>query len=467
MLRTSMMIAALALLPGSFASAEDTPAPARGRQFTPPSYVFSPDIPADLVTQNLGAIGTQVYVDNMAWDAFIALNWPVPNPITQRGVPDRENVTGGFTYSSEGGPRTMPTGPVVWETYKDSDDIYLNPPKRPSSFDAPESVPEPCITLAKANPSAARRTLIRTAKISDILIGGDKESDGNRLIDQNGQNVWYEVKLNRVYYNYVVDHGFYDSRKQVGQAIAFPASSNSTDTAGTVKVKAAWKVIGPAGSRQPDDASRFYTIDALVVDPATKQCASKTLGLVGLHIVIKTAQLPQWLWATFEQVDNAPENDKLGPPGAKYNFFDPNCKDCKVNQPPAKGSTVPTQVVRLIPLDGDAAGKTTVYQAALKTLRPDNVWQYYRLVNAQWAGVGVPIGTPSEPAFLANTTLETFLQAPLQDPKNPHGCINCHGKFAASKDLDFQLFNAYPRNQKQLTDLFRMPGTSLKAPPPQ
>lgn len=276
MLRQVLVIATVTLLPCLPLQAQQTetqaPSAVAGRQFTPPAYVFSPDIPSDLVTQHVGAIGTQTYVDNMAWDTFIALNWPAPNPIVQRGVPDQQNVVGGFTYGTEGGRKTMPTGPVVWETYKDSDDIYLNPPTPPSPFDAAERIPPQCLTLARENPAAARRTLVRTAKISDTLINGDKESDGNRLVDQNGQNVWFEVKLNRVYYDYVVGHRYYDSRRQIGQKIAFPASSNTTATAATVKVKAAWKVIGAAGSKQPDDPTRFYTIQALVLDPATHQC---------------------------------------------------------------------------------------------------------------------------------------------------------------------------------------------------
>src|SRR2546423_15375928 len=59
-----------------------------GRQYTPPFYVFSPDVPHDIVTHDVGAIGFQPFVDILAWDSFIALNWPVPDQITQRGVPD-------------------------------------------------------------------------------------------------------------------------------------------------------------------------------------------------------------------------------------------------------------------------------------------------------------------------------------------------------------------------------------------
>lgn len=228
----------------SAASAQDV---AKGRQYTPPFYVFSPDIPHDIVTHDVGAIGFQPFADILAWDAFVALNWPVPSPIVQRGVPDRQNVIRGFLSSGgEGtGPKSMPNGPTVWETFKDSSDIFLNPPVKPTPFDAPESIPPACKTLAAADPAAARRTLTLTAKFGDV-ISGQKESDGNRLIDQNGMNVWYEVKLNRVYYNYVVNNAFYKSNNQKGRTISFPSSSTTTDGMATIKVKAAWKVMGTA-----------------------------------------------------------------------------------------------------------------------------------------------------------------------------------------------------------------------------
>jgi len=74
---------------------------------------------------------------------------------------------------------------------------------------------------------------------------------------------------------------------------------------------------------------------------------------------------------------------------------------------------------------------------------PNNVWQNYMLVDSQWSGNRSQIGVPSQPKYLANTTLETYLQGAVDDPVAPNGCINCHAKYAKEKDLDFQLFKAY------------------------
>lgn len=442
----------------------------KGRQYTPPNYVFSSNIPNDIVTHDVGAIGFQPFVDILAWDTFIALNWPAPNPIVQRGVPDPQNIIGGFvTGGGEGGkPTTMPAGPTVWETFKDTNDIYLNPPVKPTSFDTPESVPPACKQLAASDPIAARRTLMLTSKFGSV-INSNTQADGNRLVDQNGMDVWYEIKLNRVYYDYVVNNGFYNSNNQKGKTIAFPFSSNSTSRDATVKVKAAWKVMGLLGSKQPDDPAKFYTTDALVLDPDSGKCSKQLLGLVGLHIVMKTAQLPQWLWATFEHVDNAPDQATGPVSGQKYNFFSVSCAGCPLNQPPKTGSRFPTQVVRVIPVNNVAASNNGLYQMALISLRADNVWQNYQLVDAQWGATAKPIGVPNQPKFLANTTLETYLQQPTE----PHGCINCHGKYAGTTDLDFQLTNAYPaagagarktataaKARRPLTEVFKLPGVS-------
>jgi hypothetical protein len=422
-----------------------------GRQFTPPYYVFSPDIPKDIVTHDLGAIGTQPFVSELAWFTFIGLNWPAPADLKQRGVPDRQNVIGGYKAGGGegGGGSTMQTGPTVWETFKDSDDIFLNPPVRPRPFDAGESIPPPCLLKARANPAAARRTLVRTAKASEVL-RGFIQATGQPLIDQNGQKVWYEVKVNRAYYDYVVNNRFYDSRYQTGANISFPSSSNTTGDVPAIKVKAAWKVMGGAGSTQPDNPAQFYTTQAFVYDPGTGQCSVQTMGLVGLHVVMKTAQLPQWSWATFEHVNNAPDQQPGPVAGVQYNFYNPKCPPatCPVNAPPSSaGSTTPTQVMRVTPVSSDAPN--AMFQTALKTLRADNVWQNYMLVDAQWSGTRTPLGVPSQPQFLANTTMETYVQGPTGTDSTPHGCINCHGKFAQSTDLDFQLTKAYPHSSNR------------------
>src|SRR5258708_39895811 len=68
------------------------------------------------------------------------------------------------------------------------------------------------------------------------------------------------------------------------------------------------------------------------------------MALVGLHITQKTPSAPQWIWSTFEHLDNVPG------PGAQapYSFFKPGCADCPVNRQTKAG--VPAQLTRLNPI---------------------------------------------------------------------------------------------------------------------
>jgi hypothetical protein len=60
-----------------------------------------------------------------------------------------------------------------------------------------------------------------------------------------------------------------------------------------------------------------------------------------------------------------------------------------------------------------------------------SVWQNYELISTMWptntgqcvANAGDPLGTPA-PNFLANTTLETYIQGMV--PNVSSNCIECH-----------------------------------------
>ena len=97
-------------------------------------------------------------------------------------------------------------------------------------------------------------------------------------------------------------------------------------------VKTAWKVIAPA------DKGRFHSDDVLVYSPASvnpkypARCTMKTVGLVGMHIAHKSHSSPQWIWPTFEQVDNI-QTDPVANPDVNPSYFNPNCATCLVNEP--------------------------------------------------------------------------------------------------------------------------------------
>jgi hypothetical protein len=444
--------------PESDTSAE--PNVPHGRQFTPPWYVASPEVPPDVVLDP--PLAPDLPITDFAWNTFIALSWPASS--REYGVPDRQNLVGGFPYSKGIAPPGQPSGPTVWETFKDTKDIYLNPPDRPAPFDAPESIPAACKGLALENAEAARRTMAMVTKTSEVLRDVRQAFTMAPLIDLNGELVRYEVKVNETYYDFVVANGYYDSRNQPAGGVNFPEGANDKNGLGAIRVKAAWKVMSKPGAKFHDDPKRFYTTQALIYDETTKTCSKQLMGLVGLHIAQKTAVFPRYIWATFEHVDNAPTPDEIESGAAakkKWNFYNP-ASNAKWNAPPPNDPakwTVPVQVVRLLPVTDNAALVNPKFRKMLYALNPGgattpgNVWANYFLVGAQWSSAEMsPI--PNQPDYMANTTMETYLQEPIDDPNSPHGCINCHNKFVPTTDGDFQMKQAWPHAPKEAQALF-------------
>jgi hypothetical protein len=152
-----------------------------------------------------------------------------------------------------------------------------------------------------------------------------------------------------------------------------------------------------------------------------------TVGLVGMHIGHKTKTSPQWIWSTFEQVDNL-DVDAVAHPKLSPSFVDPNCPMCAVNQLPQKVKGVypriPTQAWRGVPIRGDKVALNRQAQAALKA--QGSVWQYYQLIDTQWPtdptappapwngglpnAIGNKPGGNPTPVFLTNITMETYFQ---------------------------------------------------------
>ena len=71
---------------------------------------------------------------------------------------------------------------------------------------------------------------------------------------------------------------------------------------------------------------------------------------------------------------------------------------------------------------------------------PGSVWQNYELVSTQWPTNAQsktdPTGVPA-PSFLANTTLETYIQGEIKQTSS--SCMACHNN-ATSTNGDFSDF---------------------------
>lgn len=320
-----------------------------------------------------------------SWNLFIAANWPADTGA--RGVPNCN----------------LPIGaPVrtVWETYKTVHQIFLAGARDPGPWDT--------------GPSAELPTLRFVSKAPGELPFGDsiRQAVGGWLIDRYGQPTYYHIAANRVAYDYIRANRYYDATVlDRARDIAFPN--------GALEVKGAWRIV------RPEEESRYHTMRARVMTfddqgNPTGRYVEATLGLVGMHLVFKAPGFPQWVWATFEHVDNAP--DASNPTGT-WAYYDPSCTGpyCEPNVSPISAKIpfgVPNRLTRLSPIRPEVAAVNTKRQATLA----NTPFRYYQLVTAQWPtrpnDPGAPQGEPT-PGTSANLTMESYIQ-PISS------CMDCH-----------------------------------------
>ncbi len=380
------------------------------------------DVPGGVGAGDTGPGARSAY-DVFSWQSFIALNSP-----TDGGMP------------GENGDNE-----TLWSTWMEDFQVLVSDGQTPAPWGAPLRLPTACKTLTDGD--GITRILTHASKV-DGVVGLFDQAQAGPLIDQNGSYVRYEILINEPMYTYIRDNRLYNQAglNAFGQ-IDFPSGSLDTSTVGAIMVKAAWKVMG-AG----DDPSRFHVSRAHVFNQQANTCAVETLGLVGFHISTKTVSAPQWIWSTFEHQGNAPDADAPGT-GAHYSFFDPQCAtkrpgpDCAPNAlPPTPWNPQlpnqkPVQVERVTRIDATTAALNTKFQQLLRGVNAHSVWANYMLVGTQFPQLPDdptdPQGRPF-PQYLANTTIETFLQGRV--PTVSSNCIGCHNRATATTSAKFSDF---------------------------
>ena len=273
---------------------------------------------------------------------------------------------------------------------------------------------------------------------------GIADLTGN-LVSQNGEYIRYSTFFNQTSFDQIVSKKWF-LQSNLPVAVPFPN--------GSVTIKSAWMLMD--GVAQP---GRYYTRSALVMDPTTGTCSRRTVGLVGLHIVQKTPTRPQWIWSSFEQVDNVPPGPAGGPgtfnlnngDGSAMPLMNPLKPATQALSPPP--TRPPYNVTRVFPIADPTSLpgvlQTTAvtnqkYQAAIRAANPDSVWQFYQLVMTQWpttasnpALSGIPAntfpGTGATTSF-ANVSLETFEQKTIFT-----GCMACHNNVMKQTDFVFSV----------------------------
>jgi hypothetical protein len=370
----------------------------------------------------------------LAWRTFKFLVWPAASG--HRGTSDTTKDI------------TSMQGPRVFETFKASWEIFRPDAERPVAWkDYPS---RPCNYQLDLNPDAL--VLGSFSKFGPVTTGG--RSNSHVLVAQNRTYVRYLAGYNEVIFDSIVGNRLYDasdvSRLHQPADLHEAIDTKAKSPDGAMIVKSAWIELGGR-----IDQSKFYVRhDALVEDPETNECRKADVALVGLHVAHKTKSRPQWIWSTFEHVDNVPEPGDE--PGKRYTFNNGNrsmpmpaevADDFKLPRPPGTrgpgAPPTPYQVERLQMIDAKVREVNRVWQGELRSA--GSVWQNYKLIMSQWPllaftpdeGVGLDAMTPmpacdaaSRTPATANTTMETFQQR--CEPKLT--CMGCHNE---SRITDF------------------------------
>ncbi|MHB1059179.1 MAG: hypothetical protein ACYC0F_14975 [Rhodanobacter sp.] len=466
-------------------------APAKKQAPDTPKYLGTfPHFDPTLTTQLPGDVDTamkkqlegkqefarvQRLFDLWSWQAFLSLNWPMDSK-------------GKFAPSIS----DTSFGPPMWTSWYESTNIFRENGSQPATCGKPHTTM--ALSLVRDTSLSVARDLKpfvvpeafdkrRTRLLGNISAVGDRSpktpahdstarpSNLNDimqaftapLVDQNGNFVFYEIQIDPNEVGYICQNKLYNINGQVAFTHAqakkghikpdevkldMPAGFDAKDNSGSWELKLAWRVL-----TAKDDASRYLSsqaivpaVDGLCPDKSkakNDQCAV-TVGMVGMHIGHKSKSSPQWIWSTFEQVDNL-SVDNVAHPTLKPSFFNPNCPACVTNQQPAQDSdgswstAIPAQVSRAIPIPADKVALNLQAQEVLR--KANSPLGYYQLIDSQWPtdpgaaptspAKGLPgaidnkSGGNPTPVFLTNVTMETYFQVGVQPACNQEENVPC------------------------------------------
>ncbi len=291
-------------------------------------------------------------------------------------LPAERNGDGTFNRGNIAANPTLGSGPAVWETMKNSTEIYRAQGATPLPWATVNEFPDGVTPLTTAQ---LQQAFGPTNSPWLHFLATSRMIDGQQIVDANAQVLWYDVRCNQDYFDYVTA-GQYPLYNTEGQEAA-RADANFTFNfpPEAIEFKATWRILGPK-----DDDKKYWTAYGAYYDAKNTLQYSK-IGLTALHI---TSHLqPNWVWMTFEQVDNPTSTFQyfLGEPG---NAIGPNA-----TTNPLSG-----------PINQELQRATT-----------GTKWQNYRVIGWQYNEVR----EGSQPVLLGNSNMETYFA-------KTSSCMSCH-----------------------------------------
>lgn len=434
--------------PGDKPKTDEVTAPVFNINFsyTPPADLDSNATPQQLV--------------EFAWEEFFALNWK--SSYAKDSLRDHPDTSWSFSNDQSPYPSLQ-----VWETYAHRSEL------RPYSdqmlpFDkAPHySYGAPLLPYPGSNASFGLFDVLdESSEIGSCTMYAHTDSYNKQY------EVLYQAKVNRDEYEYVLNR--YPKKAELlkarlytqnmiathnayypgisnscncpenYQGISLPCGNRKAGRTGAMEVKTAWREL-----TAKDDTSQFFTRTVVyfsdsIIGSGSKADTlryyhNKTYALIGLHIIHKTTNYEDFVFATWEHV--GVEKDAMG-----YQLLsEVNGQD--------SGSLVKS-FSRLHPVTAIADSSTSYAHRKLRSMNPNSIWLNYRLIGVQ---AKPTMDSTSFNYFLANyvvesdPTLNDFHGSGIGEPHNglPNtlyrgtkltmgGCQGCHGVTQITQGTDF------------------------------
>ncbi len=114
------------------------------------------------------------------------------------------------------------------------------------------------------------------------------------------ETVYYSIHMNNLMYKSGLSFAAMIANKQV------PASNDSTFPVGSFELKAAWVPVSAIPTGKQSD---YYITTASLSSDAGKTFSNVSVALIGMHVVGVVQNHPEFIWATFEHDDLAPNYD--------------------------------------------------------------------------------------------------------------------------------------------------------------
>ena len=299
-------------------------------------------VPSELNPKGGGAPkATPEQAGAFAWQEFVALNWPaVPQggQVSDRGTP---------SPNCRFGDPSARCSLLTWETFRSKVEIFPgdgNPPpgyvgsngQTSWGYDALPQYhyvnPVRACDPSQANDPTPWINLDETDEITLAnMYAGVVQPDASPG-NSAPQLIRFLAKANREEYVYVAGNSrsgaewwnavpqnivqnTKDFLKQFKRSPPADSGSYVSLPFGTIEIKAGWRPLNPneiSSGRFHTQVVRFYEYPNGPPPDGDACYRDAVWGLVGLHIIQKTASAPYFIYATFEQADNI--LDKSGKP---------------------------------------------------------------------------------------------------------------------------------------------------------